>query len=134
MVDPLASSIIPGVGAGGILLGELEHIVIDKLGEPKSRVEFSSGVSRLTFDGIRVWLNKSNVVSQICLIKGYTGCSQEGVGIGITKSELKDLLGFDLAYNEVDNYWEFLSHPGFLFEFSKGENGVERVSAIYLTK
>jgi hypothetical protein len=134
MVRYLASPIIPGVGAGGIVLGNSEEEVYSKLGESSARVEFPTGITRITFDGILVWLDKCNFVNQIGLVEGYTGSSKEGIGINITKSELKDILGFDLAFNEADNYWEFLSHPGLLFEFSEGEDGIERVCAIYLTR
>ncbi len=39
--------------------------------------------------------------------------------------------GLDLAYHE-DDYWEFMSKSGTLFNFEKDEKGEDVISAIYI--
>jgi hypothetical protein len=63
---------------------------------------------------------------------GYEGKTEDGIGIGTTKKKLKELWGLDLACHEADNYWEFISRPGTLFEFERDDNGEEVISTIFI--
>jgi hypothetical protein len=134
MVEQNDAPIIPGVGAAGVQLGDSEQVLAQKLGTPKDRVVLRSGVVRMAFGPIQVWLDPSLQVKQIRVTRGYEGKTSDGIHIGLPKAELKEKWGLDLAYHEENDYWEFMSRPGTLFEFALDQNGVERIQAIYVSQ
>lgn len=124
--------IIPTVGVAGIKLGDEKETVLNVLGEPTNESSLSNNGLKFEYDNFDIYFDKSSNVTQIGLRKGYPGKTEDGVGVGMTKSELENLWGLGLSYNKEDEYWEFLSKPGILFEFEKDEKGEEVVSVIYI--
>lgn len=121
--------IIPGKSAAGITLGNSRSDVEDVLGTPEDEDTKYSGWTISTYPSVKVWFDKDNRVKQIGLYEGYTGQTEDGVKLGMTKENLKEIWGLDLAYNKDDEYWSFMSKENVLFDF---ENG--RISAIYICK
>jgi hypothetical protein len=134
MGDPLDYRIIPGIGAAGIKIGDTEEFVLNSIGEPIENITFPTGVTKMIYKGVTIWLNSNRRVMQIGLSNGYRGQSSDGLHIGMSRDKLKELWGYDLAYLENDNYWEFISRPGTLFEFSPDEQGGMRVTKIYISE
>ena len=124
-------NIFPLKGAAGINLGDSEQEVLTKLGEPKERKVMTSGTIQIIYDKVKVWIGHESKVDQISVYKGYEGQTEEGIKVGLSKDDLKKMWGLDLAYHE-DDYWEFMSKSGTLFNFEKDEKGEDVISAIYI--
>ncbi|MBI5649636.1 MAG: hypothetical protein HZC40_04195 [Chloroflexi bacterium] len=124
--------IIPAVGVAGLRLGDAESLVLDQLGKPKNSTSTPAGTVRMEYDSITVWLNTARQVKQIAISAGYQGQTVDGIAIGMPMSELKRLWGYDLAYDQAGEFWEFLNRPGTLFAFEKDGEGVERISKIFI--
>ncbi len=130
--DILNKPILARRGAAGLKLGDSVELVYKLLGKAAEKNEIRQGMFKLNYKEVVLWLDGGKV-DQIGLYSGYLGKTDDGVGIGITKENLKNIWGLDLAYHEDDEYWEFISKPGTLFNFEKNKEGKEVVSEIYLT-
>jgi hypothetical protein len=124
--------IIPGIGVGELRLGDPEWKVVQKMNLPIDRFVMPSGVTRMNFGSLQVWFNREYQVQQIGIYQGYNGETSEGIRVGISKEELKQIWGFGLAYNSDFEAYEFLNHPGILFEFAPNAFGVDYISVIYV--
>src|SRR3989304_4807348 len=123
--------IILGKSVSGVSLGDSEQQVLAKLGEPKARTKTEVGWYILDYETLKVWVEPDKV-EQIGSYKGYVGKTEDGIGIGTPRDELKRKSGLDIAYHKDDDYWEFISKPGTLFEFGKDEKGGEIINTIYI--
>lgn len=127
----LSLPIVPGVGVAGITLGENKENVEQKLGASSAKTRLQSGGEKLDYDSIKVWLSSGKVM-QVAVCKGYLGKTADQVGVGVTRDELKNKWGLDLAWHEGEEMWSFLSKPGIGFNFGKDGEDIEKISAVYI--
>ena len=132
MKNYLDAPIMPAIGAAGIKIGDEEKVVVEVLGNPLQQDVLHLGSIKFTYDSVVIWFDKAKRVDQIRVFEKYRGSTSDGVFIGITKSDLQRLWGWDLAYYE-DGYWEFVNRKGTLFNFVDDQQGMPKVSEIFIT-
>lgn len=132
MPNSYIGQIIPGVGIGQLIIGDTEEKTLQMLGSPLERAVMPSGITKINFGPIQIWLNRERRIQQIGLYQGYQGQTSEGIHISMLKEKLKQVWGHGLAYNSDFEAYEFLNHPGLLFEFDIETSGMEYVATIYV--
>jgi len=117
------AKIEPGVGAAGFYLNQ---IYTSNLGRRK-KLSKSSNEELVLLENVRLWLDNGRI-SQICLIKNYTGTLENQIGIGSKLSDLKDKYG-EVIEDEEDNLI-LQNYPGVCFETEmwEGTPGNEKCS------
>ncbi len=117
------TKIEPGIGAAGFYLNQ---IYPSNLVNPE-KINDSNNEEIVQLENVILWLNNGRI-SQIGLVKNYSGTIENQIGIGNTLSDLIKHFG-ELVEDEEDNL--ILQHyPGICFETERweGEPGFEQVS------
>jgi hypothetical protein len=86
----LNATLAPNMSAAGITLGQYVSDVNDIV-SPAVK-ERRAGCLVLKYESVWIYIT-DNIIDQICVLPGYQGKLQEGIGIGSTAREVEDLLG-----------------------------------------
>lgn len=118
-----SAKIEPGIGAAGFYL---DQIYSSKLGRRK-KLNDSNSEEFVDLGNVRLWLNNGRI-SQIGLVKDYSGTLEKQIGIGSKLSDVKDKYG-DIIEDIEDNLI-LKNYPGVCFETEmwEGPSGYETVS------
>jgi len=137
------AQIFPDASAGYIilrdqyddLLRKLDYPNDDQIVVPASPRHLGSPIRRIKYGSVTFMLNKGLYIFQIAVSKGYSGKTEEGIGLGTTLDEVKSIWGTgELKVNEsLATLWTPVRYPWTSLWIGKGSDQVQRVSAVIIT-
>jgi hypothetical protein len=131
LTPDLDAPIVPGISAGGILIGHIAHLRggIAKLSSGREIVD--------QFQSLKVWSAAGRVI-QVGVYDGYRGLIEGRIGIGSSIVDIEEWCGCSVTEDAEDNLI-VAARPGWCFETEPWTGGHSvtmnrnaRVTAIFV--
>ena len=135
--------IFPDASAGYIILRDhyddllrnLNYPDDDRVVVPASPRHLGSPIRRIKYGAVTFMINKGLYIFQIAVARGYTGKTEDGIGLGTSLEDVKKVWGAgELKEDDsLATLWTPTRYPWTMLRIGSGSDQVQRVSAVIIT-
>jgi len=130
--DYLSLPINPGIGAGGIKLGDTAGSVVSRIGQPlfiRPGRELNGELEFHHYNGLVLAIKKTKV-TEIVARQGYLGATPEGLSVGATWSELRQIYPH-ISFHERQMLWYVPEIDGLSVTIARPPRAEEHPMTVY---